>query len=372
MANTAAPSWLGLNSAGQRVVSQSAHSTYSDTKAPNPTYRSGSGSSARSVANTSSGDIFGASQIADSMNAAIQQIYKLNEQNTARSEAQAAQLRDWQERQNATAMQFNAAEAAKNRDWQQMMSDTAHQREVADLRAAGLNPVLSASGGNGAAVTSGATASGVTSAGAKGEVDMSATQALVGLLGTMWSAQTQLEAQRINAQNNMAIAEKNNAASKVIAEMQTASQRQVAHIAGQYNLDISKLNNATSKLVAQIHAGATTSAAQISAAAHKYAAELGYSGTQLQVAGNLIAQQAHNEALIDVAGVNYDASVYSSDKHAQSAMDVAKENHWNSQYGFLTQMGSGLGDWLFGSGFSGFGNSGQSWSRGRRGGGFSR
>lgn len=46
-------------------------------------------------------------------------------------------------------------EASANRDWNKMLADTAHQREVADLRAAGLNPVLSA-GGGGAGGASGA------------------------------------------------------------------------------------------------------------------------------------------------------------------------------------------------------------------------
>lgn len=58
----------------------------------------------------------------------------------------------------AAANAANSAEAQKNRDFQWMMSNTAHEREVADLKKAGLNPILSATKGQGASTPGGATA----------------------------------------------------------------------------------------------------------------------------------------------------------------------------------------------------------------------
>lgn len=53
---------------------------------------------------------------------------------------------------------WNREESNRNRDWQQNMSDTAHEREVGDLKRAGLNPILSALG-KGASVPGGSQSS---------------------------------------------------------------------------------------------------------------------------------------------------------------------------------------------------------------------
>lgn len=73
--------------------------------------------------------------------------------------AGASLLGSWIQRNSARAAnQANIKLAAENREWQEYMSNTAHQREVQDLIAAGLNPILSVNQ-SGASTPSGAVAS---------------------------------------------------------------------------------------------------------------------------------------------------------------------------------------------------------------------
>lgn len=322
--SSGAPSWLGLDSSGQVVR--------------------GSGTSARGVSNTS-GVASGSAAKYNDLSGAIAQVTGLAQSNSAWNAQQAALQRDWAADQARIARDYNSAEAAKNREWQEMMSNTAHQREIRDLQAAGLNPVLSAMGGNGAAVTSGATAaSSGAGAGAHAQADSSVTQGLVNLIGTMWSAQTQLESQRLSAQNNLAIAEKQNATSELVARLYTEQAREASQLAAETGLS-----------QAAISAAASRAMASIAASASRYGSDMSYSQSQLATEANkeiaklnLHGENARNffNGFVDLvqSGLQTWSSIRGQNKSAQSALDVAKEHHKDSFYGNVSNTADAIAE----------------------------
>lgn len=210
----------------------------------------------------------GTGSASSSMDKYFKQLQQITAQNNAWSAQQAQNQMAFQAGQGMIARKFNHDEAELSRLWQERMSNTAHQREIKDLQAAGLNPVLSAMGGSGAPVTSGATASGYsTPSGAKGDTDTSLAPALVSLLGTAMQTQASIANTAMSARTSQDIAELGFKGDIFKALTSQASAREVANI-----------NAGATLASAKVHAGATITSANINALASQTVAQLHYRG----------------------------------------------------------------------------------------------
>lgn len=189
--------------------------------------------------------------------------------------------------------QFNADQAAAQRDWESLMSNTAHQREVADLKAAGLNPILSA-GGMGAATPSGASASATNFSGTDNSVISALSQLASNAMSanaTMTAAQTSANAQMQSAM----ISGNYNYMSAVQAAAANVAASNIAAGASMYGAD---QNRAAMMYGADQSRASSMYGSNRSYEGTKYTADKQRGNTWIQTVGNILGNLIPNIGMV--------------------------------------------------------------------------
>ncbi len=145
---------------------------------------------------------------------------------------------------------FNAQQAQNQMNFQERMSNTSHQREVKDLIAAGLNPVLSANGGASTPAGSSATADNSTAA-----------------------LKAQMYMQQLNAGVQLAVNRQNIESAQKIAKWQNELNREISYASLENQEDIANISAAASMYGANQAASASRYGADLSSAASRYATD---------------------------------------------------------------------------------------------------